>query len=71
MLFMRVVYQALFASRTSIDGEYLVCFLDDPGPIKLPLSYGSLHDFDRTGSRFLVSLNSVGVDHLHTGLKVT
>ena len=27
-----------FSARTSIDGEYLVRFLDDPGPIKLPLS---------------------------------
>ena len=27
-----------FSARTSIDGEYLVRFLNDPGPIKLPLS---------------------------------
>ena len=26
------------SSRTSTDGEYLVRFLDDPGPIKRPLS---------------------------------
>ena len=26
------------SARTSIGGEYLVRFLDDPGPIKLPLS---------------------------------
>ena len=26
------------SARSSTDGEYLVRFLDDPGPIKLPLS---------------------------------
>ena len=39
---------------TTEDGVYLVQFLDDPGPIKLPLPPGALHDLNGGRRRFLV-----------------
>ena len=48
-----VWWLAKISSSTTKKGVYLVRFLEDPGPIKLPLP-AARHDLDRRGTRFLV-----------------
>ena len=63
-------WRGRISARTSTDGEYLVRFLDDPGPIKLPLSPAHCRT-STWGVQVAGAFNSVGIDQLHAGFKVT
>ena len=51
--------------------EYLVRFLDDSGPIKLPVSLLLSSRFLQEVFKVPGAFNSVGVDQAHTGFKLT
>ena len=56
------------SASTTEDGVYLVRFLDDPGPIKLPLS--PLQNLNGSRTRFLVPAGSRGQRVLSGGSNV-